>query len=322
MKQFFYLVFGGLSAVGAGVGIAYGGSIVWRLAEPKIAKLDIPSFTEVTQAIVSSPTDGTSISGITRTVRFSANEEEDLINAAAYSLPSGADPKVTASAYVVRNLSGKTDAAMFNADRLMPIASLTKLVTAVVAGKLIDPESRITITRDIMATYGNTAGFKVGESFRAADLMYPLLMVSSNDASEAFAQSYGRARFIAAMNDFVQSIGAYRTEFEDPSGLSPKNVSTADDLATIIDWIRINHPEIIAMTELKSKVVRTHTWINPTHFLNWSNYLGGKNGYTTEADRTGVALFSMGKAKDTYAVIILGSDARDADVIKLLAKIR
>jgi D-alanyl-D-alanine carboxypeptidase len=48
-------------------------------------------------------------------------------------------------------------------------------------------------------------------------------MVSSNDSAEALAQSYGRKEFIKEMNNFVNKIGAYKTYFVDPSGLSPKN---------------------------------------------------------------------------------------------------
>ena len=173
----------------------------------------------------------------------------------------------------------------------------------------------------ILVTYGNTAQFRVGETFTAADLLYPLLMVSSNDAAEAYAQSYGRKKFIAAMNDFTQSIGAYRTSFSDPSGLSPRNVSTASDLATILGWLQKNDPEVIAVTQLKSKTLGSHTFVNPTHFLSWSNYAGGKNGFIPEANRTGASLFTMGKSKDLYAVVVLGSASRDSDEAQLLRKI-
>jgi len=273
-------------------------------------------------AVTSQSADGTSISGLKRTIRYTANEEEDLMNAATLSLTSGSVKKVTAGAYLVKNLTDSDVAVTYNADKLLPIASLTKLVTAAVARRAINPEERVTMTRSIMNTYGNTAFFKVGETFRAADLIYPLLMVSSNDAAEALAQDYGRAQFIAKMNEFAQYIGAYRTSFADPSGLSEKNVSTASDIALILEWLRKNDPGVIAATMLKTKTVRTHTWTNPTHFLSWSNYAGGKNGYTDEANRTGAALFTMGKAKDIYAVVILGSSARDADMIKLLGKIK
>jgi D-alanyl-D-alanine carboxypeptidase len=335
MKQFFIIVFGGLSALGIGVGFAYGIKSAWPIISPAIQAIRIPSanfsfladvFSSASVSMKStvSPgtTDGTSISGLSRTVRYTASEEEDLISTASLSLPSITDANVTADAYLVTSLNKNDTPAMHNSDKIVPIASLSKLVTAIVARREIDPSARITITRNIMSTYGNTALFKVGETFTASDLYYPLLMVSSNDAAEAYAQFYGRAKFIQAMNDFTQSIGAYRTYFADPSGLSPLNVSSANDLVLILKWIEKNDPGIMDITKLKSKTVRAHTWVNPTHFLNWSNYAGGKNGYTPEADRTGAALFAMDHGTNLYAVIILGSESRDADVVKLLAKIK
>ena len=90
----------------------------------------------------------------------------------------------------------------------------------------------------------------------------------------------------------------------------------------MLDWIRENDPEILDITLLKSKTLRNHTWVNPTHFLSWSYYLGGKNGYTTEANRTSASLFALGKNKNVYAIVMLGSGNRDADMIKLLEKVR
>lgn len=321
MKQFFSIVFGGLAAIGVGIGIAYVGSFAWHTLRPRLAGIHIPAFSAaVTSAMT--PTDGTSISGTKRTIRYTASEEEDLINAAAQALPAGADRRITAKAYLVKNLTRNEIVAEHEIDRAMPIASVSKLVTAVVARKLISADERVTITRDIMSTYGNTALFKVGETLKASDLLYPLLMVSSNDAAEAFAFDYGHAAFIKAMNDWVQSIGAYHTYFADPSGLSPLNISTVHDLSLIVDWIQKNDPTILDTSLLKSKTVRSHTWVNPTHFLSWSYYAGGKNGYTSEANHTSVALFKLGKNKNVYAIIILNSSSRDADVLKLMEKVR
>ncbi len=354
MRPFFYIVFGGLACLGLGVGIARGVRVVWPTVSSVVGQVKIPNVAAVISSagssivgvssdlshnlsrlsfhyssILASSTggrrilgDGTSISGMTRTVRYSASEEEDLIGAASLTLPSSVDKKVTADAYMVKSIIGGDTPIEHNADKIVPIASLTKLVTAIVARQRIASTTRITIGRDIMATYGNTAQFRVGETFVASDLYYPLLMVSSNDTAEAFAQYYGRPKFLRAMNDFVQSIGAYRTSFSDPSGLSPENVSSANDLVLILKWIEMNDPGILAITKLKSKTVRSHTWVNPTHFLNWSNYAGGKNGYTEEANRTSAALFTMDHGRDTYAVIVLGSSVRDADMVKLLAKIK
>ena len=261
------------------------------------------------------------VNGFKRYIRFTANEEEDMVTNANINL-SKSRTGITADAYIVKDLTTNKTVVSHNADTLVPIASLSKLVTAVVARKLIADNDRITISRQIIDTYGNTAQFRAGETFLASDLLFPLLMVSSNDAAEAFAQSYGRAQFIAAMNNFTQSIGAYRSYFADPSGLSPDNRSTATDLAIILDWIRKNDPTILETTALKSKTVRNHTWVNPSHFLNWSTYYGGKNGYTPEAALTSAAIFIFGAQKAMYAVVTLGSEARDADVVKLLAKIK
>ncbi len=328
MKQFFSVLFGGIIAVAFGIFIAYLGSVGWKYVRPYFvsnkllpALISTKNVDQKNNVPGTDSDDASSISGISRTVRYTAAEEEDIINAALQSLPSLISSKITADSYMLFNVSQNEVAIEHQADKILPIASLTKLVTAVVAKRNISSDKRVSITRQIMATYGNTGQFKVGETFTVKDLMYPLLMVSSNDAAEALAQSFGRRAFIGEMNDFVQSIGAYRTYFQDPSGLSPKNISTARDLSIITDWVRIHEPDILSLTREKTHTMRAHTWINPTHFLNWSNYLGGKNGYTPEANRTGISLFTLGKKKDTYIIIVLGSEGRDADVIRLMEKV-
>lgn len=323
MKQFFTVVFGGLFVVGLGIAFSYGAAMAYEALKPRLAGVHVPSLASVAGAFIKDVDDGTVLSGIKRTIRYrySAVEEEDLLNAATMALPRSKDARVTAHGYIVRNLTTDDDPIAYNPDRLLPIASLTKLVTAAVARKVIPLNERITISPKIMSTYGNTAGFREGETFVASDLMYPLLMVSSNDAAEAYAASYGRAKFIREMNDFAQSIGAYRTYFADPSGLSPDNVSTPRDLTIILDYLRRNDPTILSVTQLKSKTVRDHTWINPTHFLSLSNYMGGKNGYTPEANRTAASLFTVGKNKDLVAVVVLGSDSRDSDELALLNRL-
>jgi D-alanyl-D-alanine carboxypeptidase len=314
MKAFFSILFGGLLILVCTIGLFSLGTVVWK----NVAHQVNPAV--VADALASQGSDNYSVPP--PSARYSASEEEDVINSAALSLPKNGVQHVQAKAYLVKDLTTGTVIVDTNASQLLPIASLTKLVTAVIARRLIPDSTHITITKSVMATYGNTADFTAGETFSAGNLLYPLLMVSSNDAAEAYAEYYGRAKFIGAMNDFTQSIGAYRTSFSDPSGLDPRNVSTADDMAIIIDWIRKNDPAIIDVTELKAYTVRSHTWINPTHFLSWSYYVGGKNGYLPEADRTNVSLFKWGSKGDVYAIVVLGSPNRDADTIALLKKIQ
>lgn len=321
MKYFFIITFGGTCAVAFGIILAVSAHFVTVSISSRLANISTSNVANVAGAVIPKPIDGTSISGFKRLVSYTASEEEGLLTAATLSLPKGFVEGISAKSYVIKDVKSNKIIAQKDSDKLLPIASLTKLVTAVVADKVYKGDEKIKITESIMSAYGNTAQFRVGEVILAKDLFYPLLMVSSNDAAEAFAQAYGRKEFIRAMNEFVQSIGAYRTTFVDPSGLSENNRSTSNDLITIMTWVEKNEPNIIEITKLKTKTVKAHTWTNPAHFLSWSNYKGGKNGYTEEAHQTGVALFEMG-SKNLYAVAVLGSKMRDADVVKLLGKVK
>lgn len=296
MKQFFYILFGGLAII---------------VISLFVIKVNV---------------------AIKSTKYYSATEEEDKVNT-TYALWSTATTTVTAKDYVVMDTSDGSILVGHNQDTLVPIASLTKLITAAVVKEDMSGDQRITISKKILSTYGNSAGFKDGETFTADDLLYPLLMVSSNDAAEALAGAYngtsnngtsttGRQGFIKAMNDFCQSIGAYRTYFADPAGLSPSSVSTAHDIALILNWIRLNQPSLLEVTLQQTMTMRSHTWVNPTHFLSWSYYLGGKNGYTPEADRTGASLFQFSSTTPVYAIVVLGSASRDSDVVSLVKQIQ
>ena len=228
--------------------------------------------------------------------------------------------EISALAYSVIDMEKNNVILEKDSERLLPIASVTKLATAVVAKQVLSGDKQVEITKNILNTEGNTARFRLGEKFKVNELFYPLLMVSSNDAAEALAQAYNRKEFIKKMNDWANSIGAYRTYFHDPSGLSKENVSTAKDIAIIAKWIKEKYPEILDITLTKSKTIRTHTWTNPTHFLNLSVYEGGKNGYTPEAKLTSVSIFSIGEPKKLYSVVLLGSKQRDEDMLTVLNK--
>lgn len=305
MRDFFIIVFGGLALMFIGIGIGkYAPSLITSLRS-----LGAHAASEIQAEIEPA-------------LRFTAQEEEDVIDAAAKSYPNGTSTAVTADHYIVRDITHDKIVFEKDADRLVPIASLVKLITAVVARQEIDMETHITVGPKVMSAYGNTAEFREGETFTARDLMYPLLMVSSNDAAEALARAHGRPEFIKLMNTFAQSIGAYETYIADPAGLSPDTVSSAGDMALVLEWIYIHDPDLLEITRLKTKTVRYHTWTNPTHFLNWSYYRGGKNGYIPESDRTSAGLFTLDDDKTVYAVVVLGSSFRDRDVVALLEKVK
>ncbi len=230
-----------------------------------------------------------------------------------------------AKSYIVKRLDTGEILYSYRPDVVLPIASITKLVTAVVAEEALNPEDRVTITQDILSTEGWAGSLRLGESLRVRELMYPLLMVSSNDAAEAIARAQSRTEFLSLMNRWVRGIGTVQTTFADPSGLSARNTSTAREILAILEYIRSVHDGIIDITRLKNFSVRSHAWQNPTSFLNLSQYQGGKNGYTEEANRTAALLFEIPMQsygdegeKIPIAVVLLGSSDRTKDVLKIL----
>lgn len=326
-NRFEALIFSMLTAIVAGGVLAFVIIFIFRAllnTPPEIVEIPDEAPAEGLTADISlleeADQDPSFVSRFSRVFIYSSDDGKEVIANARSSISKTDETNITASAYAVVDLDRNATLLEENAEQLLPMASITKLVTAVVAKKLLDQNTYITVTKRALATYGNEAWLREGEKLKGEELLYPLLMVSSNDASEVLAQSYskGRTEFIKEMNSWANSIGAYRTYFADPSGLSYKNVSTAKDLAIIAKWIYENEPEIFDITLLKSKTIRTHTWTNPTHFLNLTSYVGGKNGYTPEADRTSIALFSLGNPSRLYAVILLDSSARDSDILDLL----
>lgn len=327
-SQFFISIF---TAIVVGVGIAYAGIFVVTMAihRPRTVVMKAPLIAETKPAYVvnddvnnEEDKDPTFISHFSRGYTYSADStSEDQVEE---SILSSVNPHISALAYSVMSVDRGNVLIEQDADRLLPIASVTKIVTAVIAKKVFDEDDTITVTSRELLIEGDTGRLRLGEKFKVKEILYPLLMVSSNDAAEVLAQAYDsqhtRGAFVREMNSWANSIGAYRTYFLDPSGLSPSNVSTAHDIAIIAQWIKQNQPSIFDITLTKSKSIRLHTWINPTHFLNLSSYDGGKNGYIPEADLTSVSLFSFGSPKRYYSVVLLGSKQRDADTLAVLNK--
>ena len=276
--------------------------------------------------------DPTFLSGFSRVYTYTNGATDVESEDDALIVPAITGP-LTAQEYIVLDLHSGAILENKNIDKVAPIASLTKLVTAEVSRKIMPPDKEIIITDAMLAAYGSNGHLRLGEIISASELLYPLLLVSSNDSAEALAEGYesnpakSRKDFIRAMNDWVHSIGAYRTDFYDPSGLSPYTISTARDQATILQWIYKNDPSLIAITEQRSATVRLHTWTNATHFLNLSNYEGGKDGFIPEAGETAASLFSANantaasSSPPRYLVVVLGSQNRDNDVMTLLKKV-
>ena len=149
-----------------------------------------------------------------------------------------AGPLLTSQSALIFN--NKTGEILYqkNADRVMPIASISKLMSAmVVLDARLDMNERITITADeIDRLKGTGSRLAVGTTLTRGELLHLSLMSSENRATHALGRTYpgGMSAFVAAMNAKAQSLGMYSSRFYEPTGLNFQNVSTANDLNRMV----------------------------------------------------------------------------------------
>lgn len=231
-------------------------------------------------------------------------------------------PKTYARSLLVGDIDNGDIIATKNPDQLSPIASLTKLMTAIVADEIVGTDSDVVVSRGAVATYGAQGRLIAGEKYSVAEIFYPLLLESSNDAAEVLAESYGREDFLIKMNEKARSIGLTYTNFDDPSGLSEDNKSTARELFLLSQYIHKFREYIFDITKLKKYSLGKKNWYNNSRFKNYNYYIGGKNGYTEEAGKTLIALFQLPlEGEDSFrniAIILLDSADVEKDVRYIL----
>jgi len=233
---------------------------------------------------------------------------------------SGELKKIDAESYLVGDIETGEIIAERDADTSYPIASISKLVTAMVAYDTLNLMDTAIVSRDATHVESARGGLQAGEKLRVLDLLYPLMLVSSNDAADVLAEKYGYDAFIALMNKKVQELNLGTTSFEDPSGLSEHNVSSARDLFTILRHVKTDYPEIIDITTTDNYKIKNHSWRNQNKLKDTFEFRGGKTGYTSEARYTSAAYYSVPiSGTNRYiAVIILASDDRTNDIEKIL----
>jgi D-alanyl-D-alanine endopeptidase (penicillin-binding protein 7) len=181
-----------------------------------------------------------------------------------------------------------------NSEAVLPIASLTKLMTAVVVTEARLPlDEAITITdEDIDTEKGSRSRLRVGTQLAREDMLHLALMSSENRAAHALGRSYpgGLGAFVAAMNDKARALGMNDTHYVEPTGLSSKNQSSARDLATLVKaahevpLIRELSTSPEYMVEVGNRSVQFRTTNGLVKNPDWEIGLQ-KTGYITEAGR-------------------------------------
>ncbi len=208
-----------------------------------------------------------------------------------------ADAKVLAVASTAALVQDElTGSVLFekNSDTVVPIASITKLMTAmVVLDSTPSLEDVMTISdEDVDALKGTRSRLLVGTQLPREDMLRLALMSSENRAASALSRYYpgGRVAFVAAMNRKCQQLGLIATHFEDPTGLTSANVSTARDLVKMVVAAH-QYPLIRAFTTTAEYDVaikgRTQTFRNTNILVRNSDWDIGlsKTGYISEAGK-------------------------------------
>ncbi|MDR2188031.1 MAG: D-alanyl-D-alanine endopeptidase [Azonexus sp.] len=217
----------------------------------------------------------------------------------------------SASVLVLDQNSGETIVEK-QSDAVQPIASITKLMTAmVVLDAGLDLNEVISIgEEDVDALKGSTSRLPVGTTMTRETALLLALMSSENRAASALGRHYpgGLSAFVEAMNRKAVILGMYRSHFEEPTGLSSNNVSTAHDLARLVSAAAADYPEIRqysttagAQLELHGRIrefVNTNTLVRSD---NWEIGLS-KTGFTAEAGR---CLVMQAKVAGKPVVIVL-----------------
>ena len=149
-----------------------------------------------------------------------------------------ADTNINVNARAAIALDSKSKLVLYekNSDMILPMASTTKIMTALVAIKYGNLDEKITISKTAAGIRGSTVGYKEGESITERELLYGLMFRSGNDAAIALAEGIGKSidGFSKLMNEYAAEIGAFNSHFESPHGLDSENhYCTAYDLALI-----------------------------------------------------------------------------------------
>lgn len=227
------------------------------------------------------------------------------------SLPSDGRLDVkSGSALVIEQANG---GALYekHADAVMPIASITKLMTAmVVLDGVPDLQAGVSISEDdVDYLKGTRSRLQVGATMSRETALLLALMSSENRAAHALARHYpgGLRSFVAAMNDKARALGMRNTRFEDPTGLTSNNVSTAHDLAKMVaaahryPLIREFSTTPGASVEIAGRQLEFHNTNPLVKSASWDVGLS-KTGYISEA---GKCLVMQARVADKPVVIVL-----------------
>lgn len=235
-------------------------------------------------------------------------------------------PQISAKAAVSYDLSTNTLLFDKNIGKKLPIASLTKIMTAIIALENGKESDTIEITESAAAIGEDSMGLSQNERVTVKELLYGLFLNSGNDAAEALSQAspFGRANFIYRMNKKAEDLGLSSTHFTNPTGLQGdgNQYSTVHDLL-IITRYALEKPVISEIARLPYYFIpytnthKAYELYNETNLLTtYPGVKGVKTGFTDEAGLCLVTYLEYGG--HNIIAIVLNSSSRREEMIQIL----
>lgn len=235
-------------------------------------------------------------------------------------------PNPDARAFVVMNAATGEVLASRNAHESVPIASITKLMTVIIALKYLQPSEIVTVPGSAAEVGQSRIPLRAGERISVHDLLAAALIQSANNAADALASAASDGdipRFVGWMNERAHALGLRDTHFVRPDGLdAPGHVSSAHDVA-VLAQVAMHSPIVREFVRLRSEPIEngafvTHTWNDLLGVF--PGLIGVKTGHTNDAGWCEVA--AARRSGYTIYAVILGSPTRaqrNLDLQALLA---
>ena len=234
-------------------------------------------------------------------------------------------PAVSAGTYILVDLDTGETLAELDSHARRPVASLTKIATAMTALRLAGARETVPISVEAARAAPNRMGILPGEVLTVEELLYGLLLDSGNDAAAALAEGLGGEQaFVEAMNELAVESGLADTHFSNPAGFDgPENYSSAYDMAALARRLIEEEPLLALIVGSPSHIIESnseHGWFGPTNLNRLLTEYPGALGVKT--GRTGGAGYTLIAAADRdgrrLLVVVLGSEHHFDDATILL----
>lgn len=239
---------------------------------------------------------------------------------------SGDLPDLTAQSVLMYDLTDNKILYQKDPNIKRPMASLTKIMTAIIALESPKPDDRYVVTQSDVVT-GDAMGISPGEVYSLEDLLYGLILHSGNDAAETLANNYpgGRSAFVSAMNNKAKALGMLSTNYTNPSGLEGdgNQYTTTYNLLIATRYALDRYPFFTKVVSSATYTIPASSEHKEIDLSNETNLLttypgveGVKTGYTPEAGLCLVTYLDYGGHR--IVGVILNSQDRRNEMKKLL----